>query len=170
MVEENIMADYQIEPLPEMITEIRKNRFSKIFSNIAYTSAILALIALLATLVVPLLNFLAIVILFIIIACIVIFSFGAVFAIENNPVPRLWEILSNLTNQETTFKIVDICVKSTLYISIIGICFAVAALLMTIFTKKNKKAGSIVGLSIIIGILVIYLIIYFVLGGSIWQS
>ena len=68
----------------------KRNRFGKIFYNMSIGCLSGVLFAFLSTLISPLLYIGALAILFCIVVVMVVFSFGAVFAMESKPVATVW--------------------------------------------------------------------------------
>ena len=171
-METNELPSVSQSTLPQKsISNMRLTRFGSIFHHIAMTSTIVLLCALLGMLLVPIMQLFAIIILFTIIVCSVIFSIGMVFAIESNPVGKMWDILSNVVNSgDLVGNIVVFLSSCTPYICFAGIIFSILSIVFNAISSPTKKVSKIVLASIVIAILLIITIIHYLTGGIVWLS
>lgn len=156
-----------------ILTQMRLARFGKIATNIVITCAILTLIASLSTILLPLIQILAIVITFIIGILCSIFTLGAVYAIPDNPMGKLWDFLGSLVNMtDATMNVSNICFKAIPYLTIIGITLSIIGIVIFAIDKHKRNIPRIVALSILIVLLAIALVFYYLIsgpGGTLWQ-
>jgi len=150
-----------------MLKQLRLQRFSKIFFNMAIATSILVFIALLSSLITPLLYFFALVVLIIVVMGLIIFTAGAAFFMPGNPVGIVWGLLSGLVSSgESMSEFVKFCFNITKWISIVGIVLSVIAIVFLSITKsKQKFVVKIIVLSILILVLGVVFAFQMLTGG-----
>ena len=151
---------------PKFVSTIRADRFSRIFFNMSVTLMIIALFAALSTFILPFAQMFLVLIIFLIIFLMIVVTFGTIFTLPNNPIIPLWEFLQKAMDFEKVQSMLVYIVNAIPYICIAGLVCSVVSLLITVLNKSKREVGKIVALSIFIGILIIAIILYFVLGGS----
>ena len=97
----------------------------------------------------------------------VVIQLGAIFAVESKPVWTAWKFFLKISDFSGNFEnVLNVCLKSVPYFSIIGLVLSGLSILFLLLSKQKKSVGKIVFLSITMAGLAVILILYFVLGGS----
>lgn len=166
------MPENYVEPPKKFIQDIRIYRFSAIFFNITIFCLCLAALAALATIIIPLFMVLVILVaaLFLILLFfLVIATFGLILLDPNNPIRQTTDFINNI-NTEKAMDIATKFMRAIPYLCIAGLVFAVLTIITAAVSKHQNKVVKIVLASIFAGIMIITLIIYFWLGGILWQN
>lgn len=171
MEEENIQVVTNSAPPAILAKQAKYNRFGRIFYNLALTSLTLDLIALLSMVLGPIMLLFAIVVLFLAVAAMVVFTFGTVLLNPGNPASRLWSLLGSIMDSAdgiNTF--VGFCVEMTKWISILGLVASICSIVFISLNNSKGKTGKLVFLIINIVVLAIVLILHLASGGQLWQN
>lgn len=154
-----------------LISQMRSDRFARIFTNMSITCGVLLILALLSTVVVPLLQIITVLILLVIMLCMVVLTFGTIFLAPNNPVGVVWGIFEKVSkSSESMLDVVKYCLSAIPYLSIIGLVLAAVAITMLSINKQRGWVGRVVAISIFAVIMIVGLILYFGFGGTLWQN
>lgn len=165
MEEKEILTANSLPPA-NILNEQRLNRFGNIFTKMAITSAILMLLALLSTMITPILFVCVILVLFTAVILMVVCTFGAVFAIESKPVEKVWSLLKNVLNSgDSMERILVFCMELSKWIAIAGAVASAIAIVFVAVSKATRKTSKIIWLSIGIVLFVLYFIINIITGG-----
>ena len=141
-------------------------RFSDIFYRLSITSLILILLCISSTIITPVIWLTAVAALLIVIFFLVVFTFGLIFTMPNNPVPYLWDLLGKIFGIGENMNILlEFCFKAIDWIVYFGIGFSFVAIIFNSIAKRNGKVGRIVGLSIFALIFVAILAFNLITGG-----
>lgn len=151
---------------PSFIRSIRMDRISKIFFNMSIVAISLLFMSALSTIFVPIAQLFLIIVMFIVIVCAIIFTFGTIFVVPNSPIGKMWDFLIDLTNFDSMENIVNYVINAIPYICFAGILLSTVSLLLNVCNKSKRSAGKIVSLSIFISLFAIGIVLFFVLGGS----
>lgn len=167
----NVVESPVIEAPKQFIKDVRLARLSTIYFTMCIACLVISMLAALSSFIIPI--FYAFVMLFAIVALIlmlflIVLTFGLILAVPKNPIVVLYNFISN-SNMEKVTKISQKFLLVLPYLCIIGLICAVISIIAISFTKE-KKVGRIVGLSILSVIFGLTLIVYYALGGVIWQS
>ena len=158
-----------IENLPPkgMLNQLRLQRFSKIFFNMAIATSVLVFIALLSSVVTPLLYICALVVLIIVGVGLILFTAGGAFFIPGNPVGIIFGLLSGLaSNSDLMGEFVKFSFNITKWISVVGVVLSVIAIVfLSINKSKQKFVTKIVALSILILVLIAIFAFQMLTGG-----
>ena len=166
------MEEKQICPPSNIVKDVRIFRLASIFFNISLACFVLCVIAAFSSFIIPV--FYAFVMLFAILLLIclfflVIITFGLILLVPNNPIRIMLDFIQN-SNMEKVAKISQKCFDVVPYFCYIGLAIAVFAIITLIFTKQKGKTSKIVWTSIFAVLMLVSLIVYYALGGQIWQS
>ena len=146
-------------PPKNILKQSRYFRTSNIFFNLSVTSIILVFVALLSTVLTPLLYFFAVVALFLAIIMLVIFTLGIVFAVPGGLVQKMWSLLTSMvSNSDTIMNITKFCFNSTKWLSIVGVVASVLSIVFIALSKVKNKVWKI----ILLGILIVIFCVVFV--------
>lgn len=144
----------------------KRNRFGKIFYNMSIGCLSGVLFAFLSTLISPLLYIGALAILFCIVIVMVVFSLGAVFAMESKPVATVWGWLSNVANSgDVMQKVMAVCFEISKWLAIAGVVISAVAIVFVAIGRGKGKVGKLVFLSISVVALLVVFIIQMLSGG-----
>lgn len=137
--------------------EARLYRFSRIFFSMAITCLVLVVLALLSSVLAPVLYFLGLMILglvFVILAIVfAIFTFGLIFAIPDNPVSVLANFIGDFAESGgNLYNVLLACWYAGLCISVAGILASVLGIVFVALSKGKAKAFKLVFLSILIAV------------------
>lgn len=173
MDEQAERVSQEFTPHKGFIKTLRIDRFGKIFSNLMSLCGVCAFFCVLASIVIPLFHGIAIIFaIFAFMLAVIflsIFTFGLIYLDPDNIIYKLFNFIKN-TDSEKTLKISDFFISMIPYICIGGLVFAALSVLMMILNKQKNCLGRIVLISILAIFFVISLIIYFKLGGKLWQN
>ena len=162
-----------INPSPpnEILNKLKYRRFANIFFNLSMTTIGLSFFAFLSTLITPLLFVGAIAILFFVVIIMIVFTLGAVFAIESKPVAKVWGVLSSLINSgDAVGNITVFCFNVTKWISVAGIATSIISLIFMSLSKCKGKVAKIVLLCVSLVISGVILALHLLTGGIPWQN
>ncbi len=154
-------------PPAGMLNQLRLQRFAKIFFNLAIAVSVLIAIALLSTVVTPLLFIFALIILIIAVIGLILFTAGAAFFMPGNPVGLLWGLLSGLVGSSDSMgEFVKFCFNITKWISVVGVVLsAIAILFLSVSKSKQNFVVKIVVLSILIVVMIAIFVFHMLTGG-----
>ncbi len=130
-----------------------KNRCQKVGSFFAYTLIplfIISLVLILATILIPVLYGLLMVLTLLAIILLVLFTLGLIFLLENNPIIPMWEFVST-SSVESVMGVASICFDITPFVAGAGVLFSILSTAL-LFSSKQKCTGEKV-VSILFGIL-----------------
>ena len=150
---------------PKFNRSLRMDRFARIFFNLTVAAVVIASLAAIATIFIPLAQLFLIVLVLIFLLGIIVFTFGAAFAMPGNPVGQVWEFLGKITKFDSMSTLITHIINAIPYVCIVGLVTSVVALFLAIFNKYKREVGRIVALSIFIVLLIVGIIIFFALGG-----
>ncbi len=171
---ENISSDKQLEvqnaPPPIKDIFLHTYRLGKICTHFAITFAVLLLLCVVASVLLPISQLLFICILLIVMLLMILLTMGTIFAFENKPMEKMWDFFLNVTKAEFAVNIANFCFLLLPYFSIAGISCAIAGIVLLSVTKPQRHIGLIITLSILAAIMLIPLIVYFSMGGAAWQG
>ena len=154
-------------PPKKMLADARANRFAHIFFNLAMVCFALMIVSFLATTVSSALRIAAVVILFLVVVLMVIFTLGTVFANEDKPIQKIWAIITKLAAPNGDIEVVlNVCLSIAKYASMVGLALSTLALILTIFTNGKGKTVKIVFSSIAVAGTLGILIWFLVTGGA----
>ena len=154
-----------------IIKDVRIVRLSSIFFNMSITCLAVIMLALLSSIIIPIFHGLVIVgaaLLLILSFILVIVTFGLILLDENSPTRVLMNFIEN-SNMDKAMAVSKKFISTLPYLCIIGMLCAAISIIAICFSK-GKKTGRIVGLSVVIVVLATTLVLYYVLGGELWQS
>lgn len=166
------MEDKNSNPPAKLIGDIRCFRFASIMFNVCVFCFVLSIMASVSSFIIPL--FYAFVMLFAIFAFLallflVVITFGLILLVPDNPLKLLLNFISN-SNMDKVMLISQKLFDIVPYACIIGMSLATASIIASAFSKQNGKVGKIISSSIFIVLMTLMLIIYYKLGGMIWQN
>ena len=165
------MENSVLEPPKGIIKNNRISRLSSIYFAMTMACLLIVLIAALSSFIIPfiycMVMLLAICALIMMLFLVVI-TFGLILLAPNNPIKVLFDFIQN-ANTEKVMNISQKLLSSVPYLCIAGLVTAVVSIIALSFTKE-KKAGKITGLVIVSVIMVLILILYYAIGGQLWQS
>lgn len=151
--------------------ENQLNRFSKIFSNMTLACVALIGIALLASLITPLLLVVALFAIFLVALVMIIFTIGLIFLAADSPIYKVFEFMGNVAKAgDILGEISAICINSTKWISLAGIIVSVASIVFVSLSKSRGKVRSIALTSIALIVFLLIFILHLITGGMMWQS
>lgn len=160
----------QIPAPAKMLADARFNRFSNIIYRWAVTLFIAIGVMLLSSMLGPLLYICAIVLLFLMMGAMLVFTLGTVVVMPWNPLAKLWNLLTTLTNSsDTIMGLTAHLFNATKWVSLVGIVVSVLSIILICVGKKQPKIGKIILLSIFIVLMVIVSGFQVVTGGVQWQ-
>ena len=134
-----------------ILRQAHVDRFTNIFSNMAVTMSCLILVALLSSILGPVLYLFAVVVLFLVMGCMVVFTMGTVFVIPGNPIAKVWGVLQKvIKGGDSITNIAQICLNATKWLALAAIIASVIGIAILTLSKKPSKVGRIVLLSILI--------------------
>ena len=149
-----------------VLCDLRRQRLGRIILNMTVFCAVLDLLALLSTVITPILYLLLVVINLLAIISLVFFTLGMVFLIHDGPVQKLWDYLKMLTDSsDGIMDTVRLTFNSTKWISLVGIVLAVASILFIITGKGRYKALKIAALVVLILVFGVILLFQLITGG-----
>ncbi len=135
----------------KIIATSRLNRFGNIFFSISIALISIVGLFLLSSILTPLLWIAAIAAFFVILVCMVVFSFGAVFVMDSEPMAKLWNLFTKLTGSgDSMFSLTQFCFNSTQWISLAGMIVCAIAIVFLSINKTKFKALKIVLVAIFI--------------------
>ena len=157
---------------PQITKDVRLFRFASILFNIATACLVVCVIAAFSSFIIPV--FYAFVMLFAIMILILLFflvilTFGLILLVPNNPIRKMLDFIQN-SNMEKVAKISQKCFNVVPYVCFVGLALSCFAIIMLAFTKNKDKKTKIILLSIFAVLMVLALIVYYSLGGVIWQN
>ena len=159
-----------IELPAKYIAHLRLNRFNNIFFNMSIGLMSIMLIALFSSLIGPVIYFFFVVFLLMVMACMIIFTFGAIFAVPENPVSKIWSFFQVIINaNDSVMKITQFCFNSTKWLSLAGVISSVIGIVLISVSKCGGKVGKIIALSFFILIFVAVFVFQVLTGGVQWQ-
>ncbi len=170
MEENKEQVAVEFAPPKKQISMLRTERFAKVFTNMVFTCGPIILLLFLSVIILPVFQLFLAAIIFIVVVCMVVFTLGSIFAIENNPIGPIWNFLGNSLNMEYSAKIVEFCMSMVPYICAVGLVLSGLAITLLSVSRAKGRTGRIVAVSIIAGLIAIALVLYFVMGGALWQS
>lgn len=110
--------------------------------------------------------FFAIVLTFIVIICLSVFTIGLIYFADNNPIPKLFEFIQTIGDSSEKFlNFTKICFNMTKWIALAGIIFSIASIVFTVLTKRSSKVPKIVLFSLLIVIFVVIFAFQLITGG-----
>ena len=158
----------------DYLTEMSRQRLAKILYHLTITAGIMAPSVLLLILLGSTMGgmfymvvfFVAILVSMVLIVC----TLGLIFFEESNFLGKMWEFIGSFSNvSEKMFDMIGICFEIANYVSFVGIGIGALTIVVLSFTKKKGKVKNIVWSSILTGLMVLYIIIFFVGGAlGIW--
>ena len=171
---ENISSDKQIEvqtaPPPIKDIFLHTYRLGKICTHFAITFAVLLLLCVVASVLLPISQVLFMVLLLLVMLLMILLTMGTIFAFENKPMEKMWDFFLNVTKADFAVNIANFCFTLLPYFSIAGISFALTGIILLAVTKPQRYIGLIITLSILCALMIIPLVIYFTKGGVAWQG
>ncbi|MBP3431980.1 MAG: hypothetical protein J6K39_03920 [Clostridia bacterium] len=170
MEENKEQTRFSISPPSQFIAQTRCSRFGKIFSNLGFFCSIVLLISVIAIVAIPMMYSLLwlgiVILLFVLIAAIILFTVGTVFVSPNNPVSFLWGILSGLVQSPADMTgVVNIVVMSIPYFAIIGLGVSALGLTFLAIGRPKNWIVRTVFLGIFMALNIVGLVLYYTLGG-----
>ncbi|MBQ8748869.1 MAG: hypothetical protein IJZ29_00150 [Clostridia bacterium] len=162
-----------ISPPKKLLTQMKCDRLGKIFSNIAFTCAVLIILVSLSTILIPLMYTLLIICVLLLCILLVIFTLGMILLIPDSILSKLWNFMLDVTSGSTNDLITNIsqtCFSLIPYFSIAGIILCILSLIMLIVSNGKNHIVRIIFISLSIILMIVALVIYYALGGTIWQN
>lgn len=155
MDEQSGMKSYL--PPSKQEKEARLYRFSRIFFSMAITCLVLVVLALLSSVLAPLLYFFVLMILGVVLIILAIFfavfTFGLIFAIPDNPIAVLAGFISDLAESgDHLYTALVVCWYVGLGISVAGILISILGIVFVALSKGKAKVFKIVFLSVLIAV------------------
>ena len=120
------------------------------FAYVAIPLFIISLFCILATILIPILHGLLIILDLIAILLLILFTLGLIFMAENNPVIPMWEFI-NSSNTESIMGFATTCFNIAPYVAGAGVLVSLFSTIM-LFSSKQKCTGKKV-VAILFGIL-----------------
>lgn len=171
MEEKEVQFVTNTAPSAKILTKAKYHRFGNIFYNMSIACLSLILVALLSTLVMPLLWMFAFLVLFLAAIAIVVFTLGLVLTNPNNPATKIFELIGSLSEASGNMEsILEFCLSMTKWFSIVGIIASIVSIVFISLKKGKSWVGKIIFLAIIIAILAIVIILHLITGGQLWQN
>ena len=170
MEKEIVQEQPQLNLPSRLMSNMRLDRVGRICFNMGVACGVLILVALLATIVMPLLQMLLIVGTFTVVVAMVIFTLGMVFVMPNSPIGKVWDFLGNLTNSSFAMDAVGVMITAIPYICFAGIISSIFSIIMLSISKQKGWVGKLVTICIFAVIMLVIIILHFVSGGALWQN
>lgn len=149
------------------------DRLALIFKHMLVTCMIIVLSCGLLAILIPLVGSLILVfvylVCFLICAAGVVVTFGLILLEENSFVARIWEFLSNLGDVGGMATFANFCYSLVPYFCVAGLVACVLSLVMSILSKQKRLGGRYVLIGIAVVVLTISLIVFYAMGGVLWQ-
>lgn len=158
----------------DYLTEMSRQRLAKILYHLTVTAGIMVPSLLLLIILGPTMGGMLYMVVFfvaIIVSMVLIFcTLGLIFFEESNFLGKMWEFIGSFSNvSEKMLDMIGICFEIAKYVAFVGIGIGALTIVALSFTKKKGKVKNIVWSSILTGLMVLYIIIYFVGGAlGIW--
>jgi len=158
-------------PAPgKMLGDARFNRFSNIIYRWAVALFIAIGVMLLSSILGPLLYICVIILLFLMICAMLVFTLGTVVVMPWNPLSKLWSLLTTLTNSsDTIMGLTAHLFNATKWVSLVDIVVSVLSIILICVGKKQPKVGKIILLSIFIVLMFVVFGFQVLTGGVQWQ-
>lgn len=160
----------ELKPQFRVISQMRILRFGRIFSNISIACTILAVIAVMSSIIIPLFQGLIVIVTFFILILLVVFTLGLIFLIPNNPMSGIWGFLTGVVNSTDEIgRFSNFCISIIPHLSITGFALAIISISFLILSKKRFIFPRVLLMFCMCLILLILVIFYFITGGKLWQ-
>jgi len=160
---------------PAELKNMRLTRFANIFYRMFTTSVVTAIVVLCLCVLFPAVSAIAYVAIFflgvfailVLIAC----SVGTILLQENNIVSKIWGFIGNTTNSmDKTMVITKFLFSSIPYILFVGLALSVLSIVFLSLSRQSGRIKAIITTCILTFLIVVGIVLYFVLGGTLWQN
>lgn len=164
-------VQYNSTPPEFILKDLKVDRLCRICNNLVITALLLMALMGLAFIIVPVFQMAIILVLLFIMIFIVIFTLGLVFLDTNSPLAPLWDAFQKVSSTtEMIGNVMNFLLSLTPIVSIVCICASIISIVSTGFIKTKRKAGRITLHIFAIIIFVVAIILYYAIGGKVWQG
>ena len=174
LIKQNSQVVNKPVPSAKTLTGMRMLRLGKIFSNISIACSLVGLLAMLIAFIAPMMH--GIIVALVMVACLLaiillsIFTLGIIYLKENNPVVKIFNFMSNMGNIDNSAAFANFCYSLVPYLSIGALVTAVLSLPLLFINKQEKCVGRIIFACIMAVISIVLLVVYYLIGGVLWQN
>ena len=170
MEKETVQQQVPMEIPSRFLAKTRLDRLGRIFFNLGITCGSFIFVALLSSVLLPLLQIFLITVTFIVMAAMVVFSMGTVLFISDSPIYKVWEFFVQTTQSKFSLETVEKLFQAVPYVCMVGLAISALSIVFLSISRQKGWVGKVVAISIFIAVMVFTLIFSFVQGGSLWQN
>lgn len=174
-MEENIVSNIEEHSPPKgYLKQMLIDRIAISLSNMGFISIPLIITAIIIAIFLPAIQGMIFVLIFLLaliaILFLIICTIGVLLFVPDGPIQQIWEFINKLGKvSDTTVQISNLVFNSIQYLCIVGLSASILSLI-PLFLSKQKSIVRIIFTFIAAAVLTTILILYYTMGGVLWQS